>query len=206
MLPEAAPVLQESLAGLAGELFVAHRALAGADGFLARIDRKRLAARLAAQREVTLVSPRARREADSLEAKIACVERLLDRRQALAQLTPELSAGLGHSAEQIASLRGRLTRAIAELDDAVMGAARALDPMSFQLGRTRHRGVYRSGRKYVVPFVDDLGGERLREFDTLTEAHNFKVGLRIVEKAQAVKHAIENMGNPYGHGGGGSNP
>ena len=107
MLPEAAPVLQESLAGLAGELFVAHRALAGADGFLARIDRKRLAARLAAQREVTLVSPRARREAESLEAKIACVERLLDRRQALAQLTPELSAGLGHSAEQIASLRGR---------------------------------------------------------------------------------------------------
>ena len=54
MLPGAAPVLQESLGGLAGELFVAHRALAGADGFLARIDRKRLAARLAAQREVTL--------------------------------------------------------------------------------------------------------------------------------------------------------
>ena len=187
MLPAAAPVLQESLAGLAGELFVAHRALAGADGFLARIDRKRLAARLAAQREVTLVSPRARQEAESLEAKIACVDRLLDRRQVLAELTPELSAGLVDSSEQIASLRGRVTRATAELDDAVMGAARALDPMSFKLGRTRHRGVYRTGRKYVVPFLDDLGGERLREFDTLTEAHNFKVGLRIAEKAQAVK-------------------
>ena len=61
-----------------------------------------------------------------------------------------------------------------------------LDPMSFKLGRTRHRGVYRSGRKYVVPFLDDLGAERLREFDTLTEAHNFQVGLRIAEKAQAV--------------------
>ena len=186
LLPGAAPVLQESLAGLAGELFVAHRALAGADGFLARIDRKRLAARLAAQREVTLVSPRARQEADSLEAKIACVDRLVDRRQVLAELTPELSAGLVDSSAQVASLRGRVTRATAELDDAVIKAAGALDPMSFRLGRTRRRGVYRSGRKYVVPFVDDLGGERLREFDTLTEAHNFKVGLRIAEKAQVV--------------------
>jgi class 3 adenylate cyclase len=201
LLPGAAPVLQEPLAKLGTELFVAHRALVGADGFLARIDRKRLAARLAAQREVTLVSPRARQEADSLEAKIACVDRLLDRRQALAELTPDLSPGLAESSEQIASLRGRLTRATAELDDAVMGAARALDPMSFKLGRTRHRGVYRSGRKYVVPFVDDLGAERRREFQTLSGAHNFLVGLRIAEKAQAAY--VENWGDPYGHGGGG---
>ncbi len=187
LLPGAAPVLQEPLAKLGTELFVAHRALVGADGFLARIDRKRLAARLAAQREVTLVSPRARQEAESLEAKIACVDRLLDRRQALAELTPELSRSVVDSSEQIASLRGRLTRATAELDDAVMRAARALDPTSFKLGRTRHRGVYRSGRKYVVPFLDNLGGERRREFETLTEAHNFKDGLRIAEKAQVVR-------------------
>ncbi len=131
LLPGAAPVLQEPLAKLGTELFVAHRALVGADGFLARIDRKRLAARLGAQREVTLVSPRARQEADSLEAKIACVDRLLDRRQALAELTPDLSPRLVESSDQIASLRGRLTRATAELDDAVMRAARALDPTSF---------------------------------------------------------------------------
>jgi class 3 adenylate cyclase len=203
LLPGAAPVLQESLAGLAGELFVAHRALAGADGFLARIDRKRLAGRLAAQRQVTLVSPRARQEAESLEAKIACVDRLVDRRQGLAELTPDLSAGLVESSEQLASLRERLTRATAELDDGVMKAAGALDPMSFKLGRTRQRGVYRSGRMYVVPFVDDLGAERRREFETLSEAHNFLVGLRIAEKAQAV--FVENWGDPYGHGGG-SNP
>ena len=198
MLPEAAPVLQESLGGLARELFVAHRALAGADGFLARIDRKRLAARLAAQREVTLFSPRARHEAESLEAKIACVDRLVDRRQVLAELTPELLPGVVDSSAQLASLRGRVTRATAELDDAVMKAAGALDPMSFKLGRTRHRGVYRSGRKYVVPFVDELGAERRREFETLSEAHNFLVGLRIAEKARVVDREVEDWGNPFG--------
>ena len=179
------PALQESLAGLGAELFVAHRALAGANGFLARVDRKRLAARLDAQRKVTFVSQRARQEAESLEAKIGCVERLLDRRQALAELRPELSGGLGQSPNQIVSLRRQVARATAELDDAVMKAAGALDPMSFKLAHTRHRGVYRSGRMYVVPFVDDLGAERLREFDTLPEAHNFRVGLRIVERRQS---------------------
>ena len=86
--------------------------------------------------------------------------------------------------ERVASFRGRVAAATAELDDALTRAARVLDPLSFKLTRTSRRGVYRSRRKYVVPFVDDLGRDRRSEFETLAEARRFRSGLRIAAKAQ----------------------
>ncbi len=44
--------------------------------------------------------------------------------------------------------------------------------------------MYRSGRLFVVPFVDELGAERRREFATISEAHEFQLALRISEKAK----------------------
>lgn len=120
-------------------------------------------------------------------------------------MAAELASNLGTSRpeERLASFRGRVAAATAELDDALTSAASVLDPLSFKLRRTRRRGVYSSGRKYVVPFVDDLGRERRSEFETLAEAHHFRQGLRIAAKAQHDYIPPWNKGSQYGAGGGG---
>ena len=126
---------------------------------LSRIDYKGLARRAARQRETAVYSPLARKETLTLERRITSVEQLLESRQALAELAAELPRKLDESLEEkrILSLRDRVASATAELDEALTQAAQTLDPLSFKLRRTRHRGVYRSGRKYVVPFVDTVG-------------------------------------------------
>ena len=206
MLPGAEVPLQKPLADLGAAFFTAHRAVAGADSFLAHLDRKRLTRRLSDRREMAVVSQRAREQAESLEAQIGCVDRLLVLRQELAQLaaelprTDELDAG-----SWIAPLRERVAAATAELDEAVARAASALDPLSVRLGRTRHRGVYRSGRMYVVPFDDaSSGGEGRREFETMAEARNFRTALRVTKKAQYVSQ--ENWGQQKHPPGTGSGP
>ena len=194
MLPGAEVPLQKPLADLGAAFFTAHRAVAGVDSFLAHVDRKRLTRRLSDRREMAVVSQRAREQAESLEAQIGCLDRMLVLRQELAQLTAELPRSDELDAGSwIAPLRERVAAATAELDDAVARAASALDPLSVKLGRTRHRGVYRSGRMYVVPFADELGEERSRQFETLAEARNFRASLRVTEElhstAESAQHA-----------------
>jgi class 3 adenylate cyclase len=187
MLPRVSASLQRPLGELGAELFTSDRAVAGADRFLTQIDRRRLARRLAAQREMAVASQHARKEAESLERKIACVDQLHDRRQALTDLAIEVCGKLDalRAEQEVAALRERVAAATTELDDAVSRAASILDPLSFKLVRTRNRGVYRSGRHYVVPFTDDLGAERRREFETLADATDFRAALRLAEKAQS---------------------
>ena len=186
LLPSVATPLQAPLAELGGVIFTGYRAAAGADRLLARIDRRRLTRRLAAQREMAVFSQRARQESESLATQIARVDRLLERRRALADLAGELTGALDETltAERIALLRERVAATTAQLDDAAARAASALDPLSFKLERTSHRGVYRSNGKYVVPFSDELGVDRRREFETVNEARNFRAALRVAEKHQ----------------------
>ncbi|MGZ4381309.1 MAG: adenylate/guanylate cyclase domain-containing protein, partial [Gaiellaceae bacterium] len=99
------PGLQRPLSALGATLFTAHRAAAGADEFLARIDGKRM--------------------------------------------LPTLQ-----TAEATDNLRSSVETLTHELDQTVTQAAAAVDPLSFKLGRTRRRGVYRSGRLFVVPFFE----------------------------------------------------
>jgi hypothetical protein len=142
--------------------------------------------RRAERREMALVSPRATQQAEALARAIAAVERLRDRRRVLSELADELPQRLVtlQTAEATDNLRSSIETLTHELDHAVTQAAAALDPLSFKLGRTRRRGVYRSGRLLVVPFVDELGAERRREFATISEAHEFRLALRISEKAK----------------------
>jgi multidrug efflux pump subunit AcrA (membrane-fusion protein) len=170
---------------------------------LGMIDRRRLTPRLAAQREMAVLSRHARQDVESLEAQIARADRLLDRRQALGDLAGELPSALGETltAERIASLRERVTATTTQLDEAAARAASALDPLSFKHERTRHRGVYRSNGKYVVPFSNELGGDGRREFETLDEARNFRKALRVAEKQQT-----DYSGPSFrGHDAGGTN-
>src|SRR3954470_20730218 len=81
LLPTAAEPLQKPLAELGAALFTGHRAATDADRFLGEIDRKGLARRLAEQRELAVLSRRAREDADSLAAQIARIARLAECRQ-----------------------------------------------------------------------------------------------------------------------------
>jgi class 3 adenylate cyclase len=203
LLPQAPVRVQKPLAELGAKLFAAHRAAAGADGFLSSIDRRRLARRLADRREAAVISRRAREQADALEAQIGCIERVRAHREELRELATELPSDPEHERwTWMAPLKERLAAATADIDAAVEEAARRIDPMSLKLARTRHRGVYRSGPRYVVMFVDPLGDERSREFETLAEARNFRAALRITAKAGVVTQ--ENWGQQKYPPGGGS--
>jgi class 3 adenylate cyclase len=199
---------QKSLTELGAALFTAHRAATQADGFLSRIDRKGLARRTDIQRETAGVWQGARDELLRLERQITSVDRLVESRQELAALATELPRKLDESLaeREIAALRERVVAATAELDEALAQATRTLGSLSFKLRRTRHRGVYRSGRKYVVPFVDTVGNARRREFSTRAEACQFREAIKRVEDA---KHDIPEMwGGVSGGGqaGGGAAP
>jgi len=188
MLPVIAPGLREPMAELGAALFTADRALRGVDGFLVRVDAKRLARRLGDRRKES--SARAYERARSLEGQIACVDRLRDRRSALGGLAVDLPDKLEtlRTAAEIDALRERVVALTDELDEAFGDAARSLDALSYKLMRTRRRGIYRSGRRYAVLFVDEVGEERLREFETLAEARGFRTMFRLSQERKRDYH------------------
>ncbi len=186
LLPGLAARLQTPLAELGGALFTADRALTRADGLLERVDHQQLTRRLAAQRKAGVVLQRAREEAEKLQARISCVEQLEDRRHALTSMTPQLPERLDalRTEQEITQLHERVTTATDELDQALTSAARALDPLSFKLTRTRWRGIYRSGRRYIVPYTDQHGRDRHREFESSPEARSFRLSVQTAEQAK----------------------
>jgi class 3 adenylate cyclase len=184
LLPEITAALRPPMAELGAALFTGDRALRGVDEFLDRVDDGAIKRRLAEQRR--LGTPRARGRAEALEKQIACLDRLRDRRRALGRFALELPGKLGElrSGDEIDSLRERVAAVTDDVDGALDQAARILDPLSYRLKRTRHRGIYRSARRYAVVFVDATGIEQLREFDTVAQARNFRYSLRIAERSQ----------------------
>ena len=181
------PALQRALAELGASLFTADRALRRADGFLARVDRDHIVERRTAQRELATHSQRARAAAARLDGQVAAVDGLGRRRDALASLAAGAAGRLDASLDRAGAeaLREQVSTAAASADACVEATARALDPLSFRLERTRRKGVYRAGRRYVVPYYDDVAVERRREFETLGEASDFRTALRVAEKAQS---------------------
>ena len=111
-----------------------------------------------------------------------------DQRQALSESALELPELFGNppavTAAELDVIRERVAETTARLDDAVSHAAATLDPLCFKLDRTRYRGVYQYGGRYVVPFVDDLGADRERDFEKLSDARDFQNALHITHKAQ----------------------
>jgi class 3 adenylate cyclase len=187
-LPEVAAPLQRPLADLGAALFTADRAVTGAGGFLARVDHKQLTRRLGRQRELSVYSEQARQEAEQLQTRITCVERLEERHNALASRAPQLPDRLDalHTQQEITQFHDHISTATDQLDQALQQAAKALDLLSFKLARTRHRGVYHADHRFIVPYSDDHDCDRYREFDTLTEAHDFKTALRLAEQARRI--------------------
>src|SRR3954452_23142670 len=186
LLPRVGDDVREAWGGLGASLFTGQRAAERADVFLARVDHERLAARLAGQQEMVGFSARARREAESIESEVAAVAQVASRRRALAGSAAEAESVIdrleGITHRDITAVRARIDDATTMLDDAVTSTAAHLNPLCYKRHRTRYRGVYRSSGRYVVPYIDTLGAERLRDFESLAEARNFRAACRIAEK------------------------
>lgn len=185
--------LQSALEDLGRELFVLGRSVVDCDRYLGPIDRKLLQRRLDEYREMGVVSRRASAEAEALETRLKILDELVEERGRSAGFAKEVERKIGElrarstngqaapSAEIVADLGTILARARAaatELQGRLAKAREALGDAGIPLKRTRHRGVFRAGNLYVVPFFDELGIEQRRTFPTLTEARAFSRTLR----------------------------
>jgi class 3 adenylate cyclase len=206
LLPSVAEDARPALGELGASLFSGDRAAERADNFLSRVDHPKLASRLADQREMAVFSNRADNEAAAIQAQIAAVEIVADRRQALAESAVEMPELFGNpravTAAELDLLRERVAETTTRLDEAVSHAAATLDPLCFKLNRTRYRGIYQYGGRYLVPFVDDLGTDRERDFEKLSDARDFQTALRIAHKAQRRSSADDIVLPPDAGGGG----
>jgi len=193
--------LRDALAGLAAALFDADRAVHRADTLLGKIDRHRIVRRLAEQRQLSIVSAPVAELADGTDAKLACLDRLGDDRQVVSDLGFEAAALLdgSFSAHAVEQMCERLNLAIGTLDGQITVTAHAHDALSYRLTRTRWRGVYRLDGLYVVPFHDELGMERQREFTDAGDARHFQHGVKLVRQA---KNRSPNSFFPWGSGPG----
>jgi hypothetical protein len=54
--------------------------------------------------------------------------------------------------------------------------------MDLKLRRTRYRGVFRHGERYIVPYSDEVGVEHRKEFQTRDEARSFRWSVRFAQK------------------------
>ena len=54
--------------------------------------------------------------------------------------------------------------------------------MNLKLRRTRHRGVFRHGERYIVPYYDEVGLQHRKAFQTRDEARSFRWSVRFAQK------------------------
>jgi hypothetical protein len=98
----------------------------------------------------------------------------------------------------------------ADLDGDLEAARAALDLTDLKLRRTRSRGVFRHGERYIVPYFDEVGVEHRKEFQTRKEARSFRWSVRFAQEQRAQyveKFNFDKSGNAgagAGGGGGGS--
>jgi class 3 adenylate cyclase len=187
LLPRVSEELRRPLADLAASLFTAGRAADRASVFLDRVDHKRLDSQLEAQREMTPFSKRAEREAQTIEAQIAAIDEVEGRLQTLREFTSQAEAVCASDPQtltehSIDTHRQRIADTTVALDDTVTRTAVLVGPLAFRLKRTRSRGVYQSAGRFVVPYIDTVGADRIRDFETLAQAREFRAAVRIAEQ------------------------
>jgi class 3 adenylate cyclase len=193
LLASAPQPLQASLNALGGDLFTLGRAAVDYERYLASVDPKLLHARLGEYREMAVVSKRASAEADALERRLREFEALGELRQPLADLAAETEAVLRRLQRNLDSgavdamradveaLSARVRATEQELHTPLEQVRMGLGDLGVALHRTRVRGVYRVGSRYVVPFFNEVGIEEQRQFSSLDEAHSFRRSIRLAE-------------------------
>jgi class 3 adenylate cyclase len=201
LLPSAPREAQDSLSRLARELFDAARAAAEADQALAVVNRKKLVERLADQRAQAVLSKASAREADATESRLRTLDSLAGRRSEAEAVAKEVRDWLrvGQAVESLDGLTERVRQATQALNAALDDARLELASVSERLRRTRSRGVFRAGEAFVVPYVDEVGVDRRRRFDSLADAISFRRGLRVGRRAEPMFGADDSVGRETTH-------
>ena len=196
LLPAAPEQVRPAVGELGGELFSGGRTVVAIDRWLGDLDRKTLERQLAEYRDMAVLSKRAAREADVAAERLALIDRLERSRGTVAGRAATIEArvdelraatGTGEAsalAGLVEAARAPVRELTAELDQRFSEARAAVGTETVKLRRTRHRGVYRRGERYVVPHVDADGVERRREFETAKEARAYRTALRIERKRE----------------------
>jgi hypothetical protein len=212
LLPDALAAEQGPLSELGSALFTSGRSVVAADRYLTTLDRESLERQLREYREMGVVSKRATAEEGALANRIAHIDRLVQRRRSVDETASELAAGIRSLSQRIGDREAgptadlgtelstlRVQAQSADLDGALAAARGQLGLMDLKLRRTRFRGVFRHGERYVVPYFDEVGVEHRREFPTREEARSFRWTVRLAQK-----HKSEYTGPSFrGHWGGG---
>jgi hypothetical protein len=159
--------------------------VAQADRYLATLDRDSLERQLHEYREMGVVSRRAAGEVEALASRIAHIDRLATRRKAVEEAAGELAAGIRSLSERVRNRQAnppadlsaelatlRVRAQSADLEGSLAEVRSQLGLMDLKLRRTRFRGVFRSGERYVVPYYDEVGVEHRKEFPTREEARS----------------------------------
>jgi class 3 adenylate cyclase len=216
LLPAALPADQRQLAELGGALFTSGRSVVEADRYLASFDRDSMERQLREYRDMGVVSKRAAGEVEALASRIAHIDRLAARRKSVEETTSELAAGIRSLSERIQHGRAsttpdlssetaalRVRAQAADLEGALATARSQLGLMDLRLRRTRSRGVFRHGERYVVPYYDEVGVEHRKEFQTRGEARSFQWAVRFAQKQRREYAGPSFKGHEWTGGGGG---
>jgi hypothetical protein len=193
--------LSRPLESLAGAALEAARVIASADHTLATTNRDELAARFADHQARGTVAPHVAQAAVELERQLVALDRLPERRRAVAEnvwrLDDELEslelrlrnaprAGQAPALrEELEHLRNRLTETVRLLEKTNAAAPSAPPIPTGGLRRTRRRGIYRVGRTYVVLHADEDGVKRPKVAASLAEAIQLRDTLRVVRRRGA---------------------
>ena len=186
--------LQPEIGVLGGQLFTLGRTAADFERYVGSVDRKLLESKLRESKEMATISRRAGDEADALSEHVARFDSLVSRRAGLATLGAETETALGRirrnldSPDVVRADVDALSMQVERLEGAVRTELEqvrsALGDLGVALKRTRHRGVYRSAHRYVVPFYNEVGTEERRQFSSVDEATEFRSALRLAADGQ----------------------
>jgi tRNA A-37 threonylcarbamoyl transferase component Bud32 len=204
LLPIAPPALRPHLLVLENTAFTSARTARDVDRYLARYEPKALRRHLAELRKTAMTDTGAR-AADSAARQLAAVEKLVEVRGRLAEALASLDQAIDELRTAVFQARSGTLAVEAVCALADESAARIQDPADEadafyqqavaeaaleggeKLRRTLHRGVYRQGSSYVVPYYDEQGRPGTRAFETLEGARVFRRSLRAARAARATE-------------------
>ena len=172
---------------LARALLVLSRTANHADRRFAQLDRRELERKLAETRELGVVSRYAQKRAETLERQAALVDELAKARAALDERIDELErrASVVDTAE-CRALRAEVDALDRELGEALDRVDTEVGQVAERLHRTLHRGIYRQGDLWAIPYFDSGGVERVRRFDDLGEARAFRRRQQLIHRADKI--------------------
>lgn len=193
-----------ALLELARSLLVLSRTANDADRRLDRLDRRAFERKLAETRELAVISHYAQTRAATLARQQERLDELATVRAALDERLDELERGakLVDPAES-ASLRADVDSLNTHLSAALDRFAAEVGDVAERLHRTVHRGIYRQGDLWAVPYQDSQGVERVRRFDDLDEARGFRRQQRLLEWAKTTTEKPASHADLTGGAGGG---